>query len=95
MSPEALEGRLSADIDALRRRGFGAEADRLKLLLVELTASIDPIRLVDEPSALLRTGRSRRWLRDRFDGWQRASAAEMRDGERYYRLCVPPTRPGL
>lgn len=92
MSPETLELQLYADIASLLRRGFGEEANRLHKVAQELTASLDPIRLVSEQDAMTRTGKSRRWLHDRFAGWERVGAAEMRDKKRHYRLCVLPIR---
>ncbi len=92
MSLESLEIQLRGDVESLRRRGFGQEAERLQLVLDELSRGLDPIRLVSEHDAMARTGKSRRWLHDRFRAWERIGAAEMRDRIRHYRLCVLPIR---
>lgn len=91
-TPEALEEELRTDAASLERRGFGEEAKRVRRIADALTASLDPIRLVSESDAMARTGRTRRWLHDRFEGWVLVGAAELRDGLRCYRLCVLPPR---
>lgn len=91
-TPEQVLSRASADIDALRRRGFGADADRLGKLVAEFRTALDPIALVPEHDAQLRSGKTRAWLRSRFPNWEQVGAAAWIDGERHYRLCVLPTR---
>ncbi len=92
MTPETLEAELHEDAKSLQRRGHGDEATRVKVIAEALTKALDPIRLVSEPDAILRTGKTRRWLVDRFDAWRLVGAAELRNGLRWYRLCVLPPR---
>lgn len=93
MTPEELEAQLRADVTSLRRRGYGDEADRIAAVLALLTEGLDPIRLVPEHTAMARSGKRRRWLRDRFDAWARVGAACLgEDGEHLYRLCVLPVQ---
>lgn len=88
----ALE-RLEADVASLRRRGFGEEADRLAAVAVEFRTALGPLKLVPEHVAMLRSGRSARWLRERHAEWERVGAAGFDlAGNRMYRLCVLPTR---
>lgn len=93
-TPEQVLERATRDIDALRRRGFGPDADRLGKLAGEFGDALDPIRLVDEDDAMLRSGKTRAWLRSRFDGWEQVGAAAWIESARHYRLCVLPTRLG-
>ena len=92
MTPESVEAELLRDVASLTRRGLAAEAAMLKQVALDLGVALDPIRLVPEYTALQRTGKSRRWLRDRFAAWEVAGMAEVRDGERWDRLPVLPTR---
>lgn len=92
LTPEALEAELLADARSLERRGFGEEAGRVHRIATALSAALDPIRLVSESDAMTRTGKTRRWHHDRFEAWVLVGAAELRDGLRWYRLCVLPPR---
>lgn len=91
-SPEQVVDRLDRDVEAMRRRGFGREADRMGKVAAEFRAALEPIRLVPEHDAALRSGKGKAWLRSRFDGWEQVGAAATIDGVRHYRLCVLPTR---
>lgn len=91
-TPELLLDELDSDVESMRRRGFVGEADRMAKVAADFRAAMEPIALVSEHTAMMRSGKTKRWLRDRFDAWHRLAAAEMRDGERWYRLCVLPSR---
>lgn len=92
MTPEQVLARAARDAEALRRRGFGAEADRDERLIAEFGASLRPIRLVSEATAQVRSGKSARWLRSHHEGWCLVGAAGWSEsGERLYRLCVLPS----
>ncbi len=92
MTPEQLEAELHDDARSLERRGFGIDAKRVQQIAESLTKALDPIRLVSESDAMARSGKSRRWLHDRFEDWKLVGAAELREGVRWYRLCVLPAR---
>lgn len=91
-TPEDVLARLDRDVEAMRRRGFGPEADRMGAVAEEFRAALAVIALVSEHKAATRSGKSRRWLRERHAGWARAGAASWDErGERTYRLCVLPS----
>jgi hypothetical protein len=92
-TPEMVLARADGDTDALRRRGFAAEADRLAKLAEEFRVALAPLVLVTELTAVSRSGKSLRWLRERHATWVRTGAAGFDAvGNRLYRLCVLPTR---
>jgi hypothetical protein len=92
-TPEMVLARAWSDAAALRRQGFGVEADRLALMADEFAAAIAPIALVPEHVAMTRSGRSVRWLRERHATWYKVGGADFApDGSRLYRLCVLPMR---
>ncbi len=94
MSPEQRLDIIAADAKALRRRGESAKAEVLDQIVTDLRGDLAPMELVPEATALARTGKARRWLREHFAEWQKLGAAEYREGVRWYRLCVLPTRLG-
>lgn len=91
-TPEQVLARLDSDVDAMRRRGYGADADRMRRVAAEFREAIAPIELVPEHAAMLRSGKSRAWLRSRFEAWRVVGAATTIDDVYHYRLCVLPTR---
>lgn len=92
-TPEQVLARLDADVLALRRRGFGSEAERDAKIAEEFRAALSPIALVPEHVALSRSGKSVRWLRERHATWYKVGGAGFApDGARLYRLCVLPMR---
>ena len=52
-SPEQVLARAARDAEALRRRGFGAEADRDEQLIADFRDALRPIRLVSEATAMI------------------------------------------
>jgi hypothetical protein len=92
-TPEQVLARLDADVLALRRRGFGEEAERDAKIAEEFRAALSPIALVPEHVAMTRSGKSVRWLRERHGAWYKAGGAGFDvTGARLYRLCVLPMR---
>lgn len=90
-TPEQVLSRAARDAEALRRRGFGKEAERDERLIAEFRAALEPIRLVREAVAMVRSGKSSRWLRSRHESWCQVGAAGWSEkGERLYRLCALP-----
>ncbi len=97
--PGTLEQLLAdwrGDAQVLRRRGHDREADQLEWFADAVArAAEDYLRWLSEDEALLRSGRSRGWLRSQFPEWQRAGHAR-RDGrkrrKRWYRMLVIPQR---
>jgi len=95
-TPEQVLERLDRDVDAMRRRGFGAEADRMGKVAEEFRTALAPLALVPEHDAMARSGKCRRWLRERHATWARSDGAGWdADGNRLYRLCVLPSRLGF
>lgn len=93
-TPEDVLARLERDVESLRRRGFGADADRMGKVAAEFREALAPIQLVPEHDAMLRTGKTRAWLRQRYEGWAKVGAAAMVGTVPHFRLCVLPTRLG-
>lgn len=94
-TPEKVLDRVQRDVEALRRRGLGSEAQMIGQVADEFGTALEPIKLVSEDDAVLRSGKSRRWLRDRHEAWARVGGAGWdEEGNRLYRLCVLPTRIG-
>lgn len=92
-TPEQVVARTASDAAALRRQGFGAEADRLSRVADEFRTALEPLALVPEHAAVARSGKTLRWLRERHAAWVRVGAAGLDPaGNRLYRLCVLPTR---
>lgn len=57
-----------------------------------LVQEFRPLGFVDEPMAVLITGRSARWLARRHADWQRVGGARIVLGQREYRSCVLPRK---
>jgi hypothetical protein len=94
-TPEQVIARAKRDAEALTRRGYGADAERVMRLVAEFDAAVTPIRLVTEATAMARSGKGVRWLRQRHADWCAVGAAGFDEaGNRLYRLCVLPTRLG-
>ena len=55
-------------------------------------AAEDYLLWLPESTAMVRTGRSRRWLRAHFAGWMDQGHGRMVNGERQYRALVLPRR---
>jgi len=94
--PRTLEQLLAdwrGDAQVLRRRGHDREADQMERFAEAVArAAEDYLRWLSEDEALLRSGRSRGWLRSQFPDWQRAGHARREGRKRWYRMLVIPQR---
>jgi len=61
-------------------------------LAIDIKAEAD--RWLTEDRAGLRSGRSIRWLRERFNGWAQEGYAKLERGERFYYAPAVPRRSG-
>lgn len=80
--------------DLLRKHGHPEQAESLTKLADEVSAAArDYLWWLSESEALLRSGRSLRWLRANYRQWE-ATGNARRDtrGERQYRALVVPQR---
>lgn len=84
------------DAQVLRRRGHEHDAVLIERICDEVAhAAEEYLRWVSEEDAMLRSARSRAWLRSQFPDWERLGHAR-RDGKRRrYRLLVVPARANL
>lgn len=91
--PEELAD-LREDLQALRRRGVAqVPIEQLEQIADDVAlAAEEYLRWLSEDEALLRSGRSRRWLRREFPEWLRAHHARREGRRRYYRMLVIPQR---
>ncbi|HEV8380822.1 MAG TPA: hypothetical protein VGQ29_04510 [Gemmatimonadales bacterium] len=96
VEPRVLEQVLAdwrGDAQVLRRQGHNQEAEQIERFAVDVTrAAEDYLRWLSEEEALLRSGRSRGWLRSRFPEWEREGHARRDRGRRSYRMLVIPQR---
>lgn len=94
--PRALEQVLAdwrGDAQVLRRQRHDQEAEQIERFAVDVArAAEDYLRWLSEEEALLRSGRSRGWLRSRFPEWEREGHARRDRGRRLYRMVVIPQR---
>lgn len=96
VSTHPLETKLEvwrSDAAALRRSGFDDAAASLERTSNEVSvAACDFLEWLSESAAMLRSGHSQRWLRDRFRDWEQAGHARKRGGQRQYRTIIVPCR---
>jgi len=94
--PRSLEQLLAdwrGDAQVLRRRGHDREAEQMERSAEAVTrAAEDYLRWLSEDEALLRSGRSRGWLRSQFPEWERAGHTRREGRKRWYRMLVIPQR---
>lgn len=84
------------DAAVLRRAGHVADADlREKMADQVSAAAASYLNWLSETEAMLRSGKSRDWLRGRFSGWEAEGHARMTGRERQYRELIVPRRPAL
>lgn len=84
--------RLEGDLQTLLDMGgvLGEPGLRKWLELVRQARQTEAARWYPEGRAHMRSGRSVRWLREQFPGWEAIGYAELRQGKRYYHLAVLP-----
>lgn len=81
------------DAAVLRRAGHEREAQLREQLADEVAAAAyEWLLWLSETDAVLRSGRSAKWLRGRFADWERDGHARIKGKERQYRACVVPRR---
>jgi hypothetical protein len=82
----------------LRKRGVARIGRVIEQLCDDVAGAIgieEHLRWISEEDAMLRSGRSRTWLRAQFPEWERLHHAK-RDGKRrLYRMLVIPVRANL
>lgn len=77
----------------LRRRGSEKVAEVLEQCATDVARSAEEYLLfLEEDEAMLRTGKSKSWLRDRFVGMQADGHAYIKQNRRYYRAMLLPRR---
>jgi hypothetical protein len=82
-----------ADATVLRRTGHEQQALFIEGLCTEVERAAEPyLRWVSEPNAILRSGRTKTWLRARFPEWEAAGDARQEGSDRKYRMIVVPER---
>ncbi len=81
------------DAQVLRKRGVEREADMMDKLADECAlAAHEYITFVSEDDAMLRSERSRNWLRSRFPLWEQQGHARREGRTRWYRMLVVPCK---
>ena len=77
----------------LRRAGHGGQATYLEALAEQWAQATEEYRRwLSEEDAMLRSGRSRVWLRGQFPEWSRAGHARLTGRRREYRAVGVPMR---
>lgn len=80
----------------LRARGHGREADHIEQLVGEVKAAAAPyLDWLSEDEAMLRSGRSRGYLRTRYPEWASEDMARLDGRRRKYRRCIVPRRANI
>lgn len=84
------------DAAVLRRAGHPGDADLLERFADQVARAAAPfLNFMSETEAMLRSGRSRDWLRAQFAAWERERFARWQGKERQYLEAVVPRRPAL
>jgi hypothetical protein len=78
---------------ALHETGHTRDAELIKRFCAEVASATEEYRRwLSEPEAILRSGRTRNWLRFQFTSWEAAGHARRDGKQRHYRMIVVPTR---
>jgi len=86
----------SGQAAVLRARGHAREADHIEQLVADVRAGAAAyLDWLNEEEAILRSGRSRGYLRSRFPEWSAEDNARLDGRRRRYRRCVIPRRANL
>ena len=84
------------DAAVLRRHGQTAMADQLERCAADVRdAAEEWMTWLSETDAMLRTQRSREWMRAHFAAWEREGHARLAGRIRQYRAAVMPRRYSL
>ena len=96
MTLEQVLADYRGDAQVLRRRGHAHDAELIEMICDAVAAAAeDYLRWITEDEAMLRSARSRAWLRGQFAEWERQGLAR-RDGKRrLYRMIAVPLRANL
>jgi hypothetical protein len=82
-----------SDVAALRKHGLEDAATSLQHRVDEVSiAAREYLEWLSESAAMLRSGRAKRWLRERFPEWEQVGHARIRGGHRQYRTIIVPCR---
>lgn len=78
---------------ALHETGHTRDAELIKKLCSEVASATEEYRRwLSEAEAVLRSGRTRNWLRGQFSIWESSGHARRDGKQRLYRMIVIPTR---
>lgn len=84
------------DATVLRRAGHVADAERLERMADQVERAAAPyLNWLNETDAMLRSGKSRDWLRGRFGQWESEGHARLKGRDRQYRELIVPRRAAL
>ncbi len=87
---------LRGDAAVLRRSGDERIAKVLEATADAVASAAEDFLLwLSETDAMVRTGRSRDWLRGRFPGWEADGHARLAGRDRQYRAVILPRRASL
>lgn len=87
---------LRGDAAVLRRSGHAEQAVAREQIADDVTAAAEEwLTFLSESDAMLRSGRTKDWLRSRFAEWERDGHARLVNKQRQYRMCVVPRRYNL
>lgn len=87
---------LRSDAAVLRRSGHKSEADMCERIASDVAGAAEEwITFLSEADAIIRSGRSKGWLRGRFAEWERDGHARLVGKVRQYRQAIIPRRYSL
>lgn len=81
-----------------RKRGVNRMAHVIEQLCADVAEAEgveEHLRWITEEAAMLRSGRSREWLRGQFPEWERLHHARRNGRRRTYRMLVIPARANI
>ncbi len=84
------------DAQVLRRQGHTREAEQIERFAEDVGKSAhEYLTWLREDEAILRSARSRPWLRSQFPIWLEAGHARREGRARFYRMLIVPRRPNV
>lgn len=91
MTLEQVLADARGDAARLRFHGHKAQADSVEAVCDRVAeAAEEYLRWLSEENACLRSGRTRRWIRDHFREWEAQGHARLRGRHREYRMLIVP-----